>query len=353
MILKSIVLLFIGLLNLLTCQAQAISEIKQVQQFKDNFLSKVNMYEADTIHVSTAMLTRERLPNVRRITTYPKNKLLRNVEYFYNDTKILESNHSYTLPTGEMTGISKQYNKKGELEYIQDHDKGTWEVLIFDNYPYYQTLVNMKEKVDSLIIVTYGQQFYDQFVVWYPESSSFHDAKYKGATWHNYQEWEPKRFQLGYSIRLSQNEIYDEQIVVQLDSLGNIDFPYESYDDIKGFEKTQVKNGFVLNKQSAIKKAKKLGLVENDSKKAFTFLKWEYNKEKKKEIYNGYFTYNVANVTDIIVHKPIGARNRIEYKYDVFSFNPWTGEFTKKQRMKSYREWGKHSGHSTRLIADN
>lgn len=144
--------LIIGLLSFGSCNGQTKSEVEKVAQFKDDFLSKKGMYKPDTLQISTAMLTRERYPNVRCITTYPKDQKIKHVEYYYNDTKILESNISYKLPSGDLTGITKHYDTNGQLEYIQDHDRGTWEVVKFDNFPYYQTLVKMKTLVDSLII---------------------------------------------------------------------------------------------------------------------------------------------------------------------------------------------------------
>lgn len=200
----------------ITCFGQTKSEMEKVIKFRNDLLTDVEMYKKDTIYTSYAMIVRKRLPNLRSITTYPKDRKIKEVEYYYNDTKILESNYTYKLPGGELTGITKQYNEKGQLEYIQDHDQGTWEVVKFDNYPYYKTLQKMKLKSDSLIISTYGDLFYRKYLVWYPESSAFYDGKYAGATWYDYQEWEPKEFKLGYSIKFSENESYEEQIVVSL-----------------------------------------------------------------------------------------------------------------------------------------
>ena len=309
------------------------------------------MYKPDTLQITTAMLTRERFPNVRCITTYPKDQKIKQVEYYYNNTNILESNISYKLPSGHVTGITKHYNTKGQLEYIQDHDKGTWEVVKFDNFPYYPKLVKMKKLVDSLIISNYGQSFFDNYVVWSPEGSAFYNGKGAGATWYDYQEWEPKEFLLRYSIRLSENEIYDEQFEVHLNSAGKIFFPF-NYDDNKGFEKVNTKNGFVLTKQISIDKAKLLGLVENDTTKPFTFLSWQFNEGKKLELFNGNFTYSVAINTKIIKHEPKSGRSRIEYKFDVYVFNPWTGQLIEKQKMKSNREWEKFSGQTTGLMPD-
>lgn len=309
------------------------------------------MYQADTLYTAAAVLTRERLPNVRRISTFPKNQQIQHDEYYYNDTKILESNYSYKLPNGELTGITKQYNKKGQLEYIQNHDKGTWEVVRFDNYPYYGTLLKMKLEVDSLIKATYGDTFFANNVVWSTEGSAFYNGDGAGATWYDYHQWKPVEFLLRYSIKLSNDEKYDEQIEVHLDSIGKIICPFDKFDDIKGFEKKVTKNGFVLTKATAIEKAKQLGLSETDTTKAFTFLTWEYNSEEK-EIFNGHFTYNVAVNTKVIIHKPINGRNRIEYKFDVYSFSPWTGNFISKQKMKSFRECEQMSGLSTGLMPD-
>jgi hypothetical protein len=331
---------------------QTTSEKQKILNFKNDYLKDVEMYKADTLFTTTQVLTRERLPNVRQISIFPKNKQLKYVEYYYNDTKILESNYTYKLPNEELIGVTKQYNKKGQLEYIQDHDKGTWEVVAFDNYPYYQILVKMKGKVDSLIIATYGQAFFDKYVVWSPEGSAFYNGDGAGATWYDYHEWKPVEFLLRYSIRISEEEKYDEQVEVHLNNRGEIAFPYDKLDHIKGFEKTVSKNGFALTKKTAIEKAKQLGLVETGTAKAFTFLSWKYNSETTKEIFNGYFIYSVAVNTKTITHKETNERNRIEYKFDVYTFNPWTGDFIKNQKMKSFREWEEESGLSTELIPD-
>lgn len=309
------------------------------------------MYKPDTLQISTAMLTRERYPYVRCITTYPKDQKIKHVEYFYNDTKNLNSNISYKLPSEDLTGITKHYNLDGQLEYIQDHDKGTLEFVKLDNYPYYQTLIKMKLFVDSLIISNYGKTFFDNYVVWSPAGSAFYNSKGAGATWYDYQKWQPKEFLLRYSIKLSDDEIYDEQFEIHLDSTGKIYFPF-NYDDNKGFEKINTKNGFVLSKQISIDKAKQLGLVENDTTKAFTFLSWQFNESKKLELFNGHFTYNVAINTKTIKYEPKNGRNKIEYKFDVYLFNPWTGQFVEKQKMKSFREWEELSGHTTGLMPD-
>jgi len=330
---------------------QTPAEPEIISTFKNDLLQNVEMFKPDTLNTSTAMLTRERFSELRCITTFPKNIKQEIVEYFFNDTKILESINIYDSINNPV-GLTKKYNKKGQLEYVIDYDKGIWSVENYDNYPHLPILQKIKHRVDSLLISTYGQQFFIKNIIWSPDKSCFYNSDGTGANWTDYFEWNPKTYMLCYSIKLSENEIYYKQIEINLDSSGQIIFPSDNYDDIKGFEKTITKKGFVLLKQEAIKRAKRLGLIENDSIKAFTFLDWEYHKNKKKTIYNGNFTYNVGINTKKITYQPSKGRNRIEYKYDVYVFNPWTGKFKNKQKMKSYDEWENDSGLSTELMPD-
>jgi hypothetical protein len=324
----------------------------QVEKFKNDYMKGRELYASDTLYTKSALLTRERLSALRLISTFPNDQKVQHDEYYYNDTRVLESNISYKLPNRELTGVTRKYNRKGELEYEQDYDKGTWVVMKFDHYPYYDILVKIKSKGDSLIEANYGREFLARYVVWSPEGSAFYSEDGAGATWNDYQEWKPSRFLLRYSIRLSQDVIYDEQIEINFNSSGQVIFPSDKYDDVKGFDRGAIGDGYVLTKGDAIEKAKKIGLVESDSTKAFTFLTWNYDIEAKKELQNGHFVYCVGVVTKIIQSKLPHDRNRIEYKYDVYSFNPWTGVFLERKKMKAFREWERFSGLSTGLMPD-
>ena|ERR1035437_6838658 len=330
---------------------QTQTELEKIVTFKNDMLQNAEMNKPDTLYTSTAMLTRERYSELRCITTFPKNLKQKIDEYYFNDTRTLESSDIYDLSDNPI-GITKKYNKKGQLEYIVDYDKGIWTIVNFDNYPHYPILQKMKQRVDSFLILTYGQQFFNKNIIWSPERSCFYNIDGTGANWTDYFEWNPKSYLLRYSIKLSEDEIYYGQIEINLDSIGQIIFPSDIYEDNKGFEKVIPKNGFLLSKQLAIIKAKSQGLNENDSIKAFTYLDWEYLKGTKETIYNGNFTYNVGINTKKITNLPTDGRNRVEYKFDVYVFNPWTGQFIKRKKMKSYDEWEKDSGLTTKLMPD-
>jgi len=65
------------------------------------------------------------------------------------------------------------------------------------------------------------------------------------------------------------------------------------------------------------------------------------------------FRYYIIELTSITKYKKGKSRKGIVYRFDVYSFNPWTGEFIEKKRMKSIQEWGKVSGFRTGLLPDN
>jgi len=330
---------------------QTQTELEKILTFKNDMLQNVEMNKADTLYTSTVMLTRERHSELRCVTTFPKKLNQKIVEYYFNDTKTLESSDIYDLSDNPI-GITKKYNKKGQLEFVVDYDKGIWNVVNFDNYPHFHILQKMKQRVDRLLISTYGQKFFNNNIIWSPDRSCFYKNDGTGANWTDYFEWTPKSYLLRYSIKLSLSEIYHDQIEINLDSIGQIIFPSDNYEENRGFEKAVSRNGFILSKQLAIKKAKSQGLRENNSIKAFTYLDWEYHKNTKKTIYNGNFTYNVGINTKKITYQPTDGRNRVEYKFDIYVFNPWTSQFIKKKKMKSYNEWERDSGLSTELMPD-
>lgn len=177
------------------------------------------MYQPDTIYTTTETLTREKYPFVRCIKIYPKGEKIAHYEYYYNGTVTLES--TYTDSAEMLIGIAKKYNTEGQLEYIEDYDKGTWTVMNFENYPHYLILEKMKKKADSLLIATYGQNFFNKHVIWEMDCSVYHDKDMKGANWTDAYEWEPKDFILDFGIKFSNHEYYSDQIEISMDSIGN------------------------------------------------------------------------------------------------------------------------------------
>jgi hypothetical protein len=321
-------------------------------KFKHDPMAGAVLYKPDTLVTSYAILTRERRTEVRCISTFPKAGQVRLDECYYNDTDIPESTSSFFLQGKRYTGVTRKFNKEGVLEYVLDHDKGTWEVAEAGNYPYHQALAKIKGIADSLLIKVYGQSFFNQSLIWSPLSSVIYDGRYSGAGWCDYEAWKPKRYLLKYAIRVSPDEFYDDQVEVQLDSMGRLHFPFGEYNDIRGFDGDNLGNGFQMNRSSAIEKAKANGMVDDGDKKPFAYLNWRYDDPHHTDMFNGHFSYNVVINTEIITFNTPNKKKKVEYKYDAYVFDPWSGEFRGIEKMKSYGELGTAYGMPKGLLPD-
>lgn len=332
-----------------TASKQTITDNQKIADFKNDFMDKVEMYKPDTLRSDTLTFVREKYPNVRLVKTFTKNRNVVVNDYYYNGTTQLQSTLTYDT-LGKPTSVAKQYTKKGVLEYTQDYDKGEWIVFNKKEYPFYDLQKKMKVMADSLVSKMYGHAFLINNTIWSINSSAIYNEDESG-NWTDKFEAKPTKFLFRYDVKLDKDNKYDDLIEFELDANGN--FIPNQYEEIFGFENVpeHLKGGFKLTYEEAIKQAKQLGLTENNHTKTIGFLRWE--NFKKTELINGQFRFYVASKTKTIENiVPNGRSNRIT-KYEVYSFDPWTGKFIEKKNMKSVFSWEKNSGSSTGLIPDN
>lgn len=317
--------------------------------FKNSFLEKTELYQPDTLQIDSLILVREKLPNVRVVKTFVKNSNSIYHEYFHNGTTQLESTTFYDT-LDKPKGIFKQYSNEGELDYTFDYDSGQWTVHNRKDYPYYDLQLKLKWAADSLISKMYGLEFLKKHAIWCVLGSWIHNADESGIWTDKFKE-KPTRFSFSYNIQLDSIHRYDELIHFELDEKGRLvpNPEAEGY----GFENvpSYLKGQFKITYENAIEKSKELGLVEDDTTKAIGILRWE--DFKKEKIFSGQFRFYVMIQTKIIeILIPKGRSSRT-IKYDIYSFNPWTGEFVEKKKMKSIYSWESMSGSGSGLIPDN
>jgi hypothetical protein len=155
-----------------------------------------------------------------------------------------------------------------------------------------------------------------------------------------------------YEVRLSPKDFKSEELGIDLDSLGNYvpstDDRWSNYgfEDLKGEKK-------VFNIDTIVAKniAKQNGLMESDSSKITSFLRWE--NFQQQTFYNGQFRYYITEYTGKTPYYAGSNRDGMTYRYNVYVFNPWTGEFIEKRKMKIMSEWEQGHGSSSGLIPDN
>ena len=264
-------------------------------------------------------------------------------DYYYDTKRVKErgvflGNNSH--------GVWKEFWPDGKLKSVINHTAGV--ITYFDKkaYPFYDYQLSIKLKGDSIIRKIYSNEFLKKNVVWDIDHSYIYHHPYSG-NWTDSLELKPEEFLLRYAIKLD-GKIYPEIIELHLDKHGR----FVADQDIKGLEKlpANTKRTFKLTLSNAILLAKQKGLVESRSKKADAFLTWE--SEESKSIYRGHFrVYVIINTTSLKDIHPKG-RSTIIDKYDVYIFNPWSGTFIQKKKMKAIRGWEEGSGSSTGLLPD-
>lgn len=281
--------------------------------------------------------------------TYKKNdSIWWNVTYIDDTTQL--HTEGWKLKSGKHLGIWREYNRQGELMYTWNHESGVCEVNK-SLYPYHDLLDKMKSVADSLIISAYSQEFFEKHVRFDCDCYTYDKDGYVGS-WLEPIKRKPTEFLFRYSVKLETSDWYPEMIGINLDSLGNyipsLDDAWNRYgfEDVKGDKRT-----FNIDIHKATEKAKSHGLVISDSSEISEFLTWE--NFKKQEFYNGQFRYYITELTSRTEYREVTDRKGIIFRFNVYSFNPWTGDFIEKKKMKSRKEWGPQSGHSTGLMPDD
>jgi len=264
--------------------------------------------------------------------------------HFIKDTTRLNT-EGWKRKSGKRLGIWKEYNFNKQLLFTRDYDNAICEVNK-KLFPHHEKLERMKKMADSLIISNYSQEFYDNHVRFDFNCYAYDKDGYVGS-WTEPMKRKPTEFLFRYQVRLKNSEWQSGMIGINLDEKGNYIPSHDRFNN-NGFEKLNSKSRtFEIDKTKAISIAKKHGLKgENVSE----FLKWE--RFNKATFYDGQFRYYIAELTDQIDEIKKEGRSRITYKLNVYSFNPWTGEFLETKKMKQIKEWGKDSGFTSDLLPD-
>jgi len=267
--------------------------------------------------------------------------------HFINDTTRLNT-EGWQRKDGKRLGIWKEYNFDRQLLFTRDYDNAVCEINKA-LYPFHDLLEQMKTKADSLIVNTYCEEFFVKHVRFNFNCYTYDKDGYVGS-WTEPIKRKPTKFLFRYQVKLSTSDWYDEMIGIELDEKGKY-IPNEGFWNNYGFENVKSNNKtFQIDKNKAIEIAKTKGLQTYDLDKVSEFLKWE--KFKKPEFYNGQFKYYITELTGKIKDIKEEGRSRIVYKYNVYSFDPWTGEFIEKKKMKRVREWEENSGFTSDLLPD-
>ncbi len=295
---------------------------------------------------SNIEIVRNSLYRVYEETFKNKDLIWYSVRYI-NDTNQINTEGWETKKRIRL-GTWNEYSIEGELLYTLNYDSGT-SYINKEFYPDHGILEKMKQIADSMIINEYSKNFFDNYVRFSFTCNAYDKEGYVGS-WEEPLKRNPESFVLRYDVRIDSSEWQKYMIGIELDKNGK----YRQSNDIWnncGFENVQTpQKTFLLNRTKALEIAIENGLQASDTVEILTFLKWE--SFKKGSYYNGEFKYYIAELKDIIKNINPNGRSRVEYKYKVYTFNPWSGEFINVKKMKQVQEWEKFSGSNSGFIPD-
>ena len=329
-------------------------ELRKITKFKKNYLKKAKLEQADTLKLEDLIIVRKKYPEFREIKTFDKNRDFVVGEQFYNKTTQIKCISKYDS-IGRPIGIAYNYTRNGELQYVQNYDKGEWIVFHKKSHPFYDLQNKIKAKADSLISIMYGNTFLHNHTIWITNGSYISNDSEPRKRWTEMLNDEPTKFSFCYKVKLDSQKVYNSYIYFDLDSNGNFQPNFLGggfFFSGSGFEKVpdSLKGVFKLNYNEAFIEAKKLGLIETDSTKATGELYWE--DFRKSSIFNGQFRFYISIVTKTIKNLNPNGHSSKTIKYDVYSFSPWSGKFIELKKMKVNYWWDKERSGWTQLLPD-
>ncbi|WP_298509952.1 hypothetical protein [uncultured Kordia sp.] len=284
--------------------------------------------------------------------TYTETYKHKNLEWysvhFIKDTTRLHT-EGWSLKDGENIGVWNEYNFDGELLFTRDYDNATC-TINKTLFPFHNLLEKMKKKADQLIIDTYSKTFFDNHVRFNFDCTAHDKDGYVG-NWTEPMKRKPTEFLFQYQVKLKTSKWYDEMITIELDEQGTYILK-KGIGNNYGFEKATTKHKtFQIDEHKALDIAKTKGLKVNPSEEVIAFLTWE--SFRTKTFFNGQFMYYIIELTKEIKDIKEKGRSKIIYKYNVYTFNPWSGEFIEKKKMKRVKTWGQRSGFTSGLLPDD
>jgi len=296
---------------------------------------KPRIVKTDSSRIETTWYTAGK--QVREIITVTDRVHYR---FYRNHNRTATTTATYTKAWRPI-GLTKEYDERGHLLYVIDHDHGTWRAVQPESYPFYDLQSAMKRKADTYIAAMYGRSFLAKNAVWNVQESYLYNKEESG-DWTKPLASKPQQFLFRYDVKLDREHVYPQLIEFKLDAQGN--FIPNEFEEVYGFEQRYPvpTNGFELAYSKAVETAKKKSGLRNQSLAGH--MKWE--SLKKPSLYNGQFRFYVTVKTGSNRELHPKGRSRVTEYFDVYSFSPWTGAFLGRKKMEASREWEENSGSS-------
>jgi hypothetical protein len=284
-------------------------------------------------------------PGGREVKEILRRKDLVYWRFYRNNGPQVTTTATYNK-AGRTIGLWTEYDDHGQVQYVIDCDRGTWQVAQLNAYPFFALQQRLKARADSLLAATYGPQFVQQHLVWNVLGSAIYNAQESG-NWTDQFRSPPTQFLFRYDVKLDAQHVYPDLIEFKLNARGQLAPNSATY--ALGLERQHPRTakGFNLRYEAAMQLvAHRNGALRQS---LAGFLTWE--KLPKANGY-GHFRFYVPVPTGSTKDLHPAGRSQVIYHFNVYVFDPWTGALLTQKKMKSIQGWEANSGSSSGLLAD-
>ena len=315
-------------------------------------LKGFSQYERTNIETdSTGIeLTKNSVYRIWEETYKNKDSVFYSVRYI-KDTAQLNI-EGWKRKNGQYFGKWSEYKIDGSWLYTIDYTNHSWE-LNKEEFKYQSLKDSIKEKADKTLIDKFGLDFFHNNVVfnfyghtairkWLAQESGTFlvQDKYLGS-WDEPISQRPNLFVLDYTIRLADNEIYDDMLRIEVDSAGNLISEPSRFEI--GFNEIVVpkKTRFSITRKQALQicQANKL----EDSKTGIFQAALRFGWRKMAE-YPGEFYYEVVQEYNEAIKGDCNFDCTITKFFNVWRFDPWTSKLIFRKPMKQTTRWNHGCG---------
>ncbi|WP_146169720.1 hypothetical protein [Kordia periserrulae] len=263
-----------------------------------------------------------------------KDSIFYSVRYIKDTTKI--HTEGWFRKNEQYMGKWSKYKIDGTWLYTIDYDKHTWKYNKKE-FKYQPLKDQIKTKADTILLNIFGKEFFDNNIVFnFDGSTSFNRLKTckKGTYWMQdpyLGSWiepihqKPNTFSISYDVKLSDHELYNDLIFLELDSVGKLKEKSLILTKINHAQKGK----FTITKEKAIEICKQ-NTLKKSNREYKTYLKFGH---RANTPYTGTFFYEVVQQ-----YEEVKDENEIIRFFNIWRFNPWSTKLlSKKQMKKEYR----------------
>lgn len=234
-------------------------------------------------------------------------------------------------------GKWSEYKIDGTWLYTIDYDNHTWKYNK-EEFKYQLLKDKMKAKADTILQTTFGKDFFDNNIVFnfyggtsvnkwktYTTGTYWTQDLYLGS-WIEPVDQKPNSFVIAYDIKLSNSELYNDILHIELDSIGNVYSKSHELEKINNIPKKK----FTITKEKAILICNKQELKASNADYK-TYLKFGY---RENTPYTGKLYYEVVQQYDELKDENCKDNCKIVKFFNIWRFDPWTSKLFFKKTMK-------------------